>query len=63
MPQYKVPQYKMQLVEFLIRSCERERFSYYARIGTLMEKYRETRDEALIKEFKYLFEKELKVKE
>ena len=49
-------------MELLRRSCERERFCYYARMGTLMEKYRETRDESLIKEFKSLFEKELKVK-
>ena len=61
-----MPQYKMLLeelyIEFLRRSCERERFCYYARMGTLMEKYRETRDENLIKDFKSLFEKELKVK-
>ena len=61
-----MPQYKMLLVdlyiEFLRRSCERQRFSYYARMGTLMEKYRETRDESLIEDFKSLFEKELKVK-
>ena len=61
-----MPQYKMLLVElcieFLRRSCERQRFSYYARMETLMEKYRETRDESLIEDFKSLFEKELKVK-
>ena len=61
-----MPQYKMLLVdlyiEFLRRSCERQRFSYYARMGTLMEKYRETRDASLIEDFKSLFEKELKVK-
>ena len=61
-----MPQYKMLpvdlYIEFLRRSCERQRFSYYARMGTLMEKYRETRDESLIEDFKSLFEKELKVK-
>ena len=61
-----MPQYKMLLVElyieFLRRSCERERFSYYARMGTFMEKYRETRDESLMEEFKSLFKKELIVK-
>ena len=61
-----MPQYKMLLVdlyiEFLRRSCERQRFSYYARMGTLMEKYRETRDESLTEDFKSLFEKELKVR-
>ena len=61
-----MPQFKMLLVdlyiELLRRSCERQRFSYYARMGTLMEKYRETRDESLIDDFKSLFEKELKVK-
>ena len=31
-------------------------------MGTLIEKYRETRDESLMKEFKSLFDKELKVK-
>ena len=36
-------------IELMRRSCERERFSYYARMGTLMERYRETRDESLIK--------------
>ena len=40
----KMPHYKMLLVELYVelmrRSCERERFSYYARMGTLMEKYR-----------------------
>ena len=49
-------------MELLRRSCERERFCYYARMGTLMEKYRETRDENLIKDFKSIFEKELKMK-
>ena len=48
-----MPQYKMLLVdlyvELLRRSCERERFSIYARLGTFMEKYRETRDESLMK--------------
>ena len=62
-----MPQYKMLLeelyIELLRRSCERERFCYYVRMGTLMEKYRETRDENLIKDFKSLFEKELKVKD
>ena len=61
-----MPQYKTLLVdlyiEFLRRSCKRQRFSYYARMGTLMEKYRETRDESLIEDFKSLSEKELKVK-
>ena len=61
-----MPQYKMLLVdlyiEFLRRSCERQRFSYYARMRTLIEKYRKTRDESLIEDFKSLFEKELKVK-
>ena len=61
-----MPLYKMLLeelyIELLRRSCERERFCYYARMGTLMEKYRETRDENLIKDFKSIFEKELKVK-
>ena len=58
--------YKMLLVElyieFMRRSCKRERFSYYARMGTLMEKYRESRDESLIEKFKSIFEKELKIK-
>ena len=49
-------------IELLRRSCERERFSYYARMGTLMEKYRETRDETLMKEFKFFFRKELIIK-
>ena len=49
-------------VELLRRSCERERFSYYARMGTLKERYGETRDESLINEFKSLFKKELIVK-
>ena len=49
-------------VELLRRSCERERFSIYARLGTFMEKYRETRDESLMKEFVLLFKKELIIK-
>ena len=40
-----MPQYKMLLVELYVellrRSCERERFSIYARLGNFMEKYRE----------------------
>ena len=56
-----MPQYKMLLVELYVellrRSCERERFSIYARLGTFMEKYRETRDESLMKEFVLLFKK------
>ena len=36
-----MPQYKMLLVELYVellrRSCERERFSIYARLGTFME--------------------------
>ena len=43
----KMTHYKMLLVELYIelmrRSCERQRFSYFARMGTLMEQYRETR--------------------
>ena len=58
--------YKMLLVELYIelmrRSSERQRFSYYARMGTLMERYRETRDESLIKQFRSIFEKELKAR-
>ena len=61
-----MPQYKMLLVElyveFLRRSCERERFSCYARMGTLMEKYRETRDESLMGVFRSMFKKELIIK-
>ena len=61
-----MPQYKMLLVELYVellrRSCERERFSIYARLGTFMEKYRETRDESLMKEFVLLFKKELIIK-
>ena len=61
-----MPQYKMLLVELYVellrRSCERERFSIYARLGTFMEKYRETRDESLTKEFVLLFKKELIIK-
>ena len=61
-----MPHYKMLLVELyaelMRRSCERERFSYYARMGTLMEKYRESRDEFLMEKFKSIFEKELKIK-
>ena len=49
-------------IELMRRSCERERFSYYARMGTLMERYRETRDETLIEKFKSIFEKELKAR-
>ena len=60
-----MPQYKMLLVELYVellrRSCERERFSYYARMGTFMEK-RETRDESLMNEFMLLFKKELIIK-
>ena len=62
----KMPLNKMLLVELYIelmrRSCERERFSYYARMGTLIERYRETRDETLIEKFRSIFEKELKAK-
>ena len=58
--------YKMLLVELYIelmrRSSERQRFSYYARMGTLMERYRETRDESLIKQLRSIFEKELKAR-
>ena len=61
MPQYKMLSEELY-VELLRRSCERERFRYYARMGTLMEKYRETRDESLIKKFKSLFKEELIVK-
>ena len=61
-----MPQYKMLLVDLYIerlrRSCERERFSIYPRLGTFMEKYRETRDESLIKEFVLMFKKELTIK-
>ena len=49
-------------IQLMRRSCERERFSYYARMEDLMERYREMRDESLIEEFKLLFDKELKVK-
>ena len=60
-----MPHYKMLLVELYVelmrRSCERERFSYYARMGTLTEKYRESRGEFLMEKFKSIFEKELKI--
>ena len=49
-------------IELLRRSCERERFSIYARFGTFMEQYRETRDESLINEFKLMFKRELIIK-
>ena len=49
-------------IELLRRSCERERFSIYARLGTFMEKYRETRDESLMNEFILMFKKELIIK-
>ena len=49
-------------IEFMRRSSERQRFSYYAPMGTLMERYRETRDESLIEVFKSMFKKELRVK-
>ena len=62
MTQYKMLSLVNLYVELLRRFCERERFSYYARMGTLMERYRETRDESLINEFKSLFKKELIVK-
>ena len=62
MTQYKMLSPVNLYVEVLRRSCERERFSYYARMGTLMKRYRETRDESLINEFKSLFKKELIVK-
>ena len=61
MPQYKMLPVELY-VELLRRSCERERFSIYARLGTFMEKYRETRDESLMKEFVLLFKKELIIK-
>ena len=38
-------------IELLRRSCERERFSIYARLGIFMEKYRETRGDSLMSEF------------
>ena len=61
-----MPQYKMLLVELYVellrRSCQRERFSIYARLGTFMEKYRETRDESLMKEFILMFKRELMIK-
>ena len=60
--QYKMLSLVNLYVELLRRSCERERFSYYARMRSLMERYRETRDESLINEFKSLFKKELIVK-
>ena len=41
--------------ELLKKLDERERFSIYARLGTLMERYRETRDHALMEEFKNRF--------
>ena len=61
-----MPQYKMLLIklyiELLRRSCERERFSIYARLGIFMEKYRKTRDESLMNEFILIFKKELVIK-
>ena len=37
MTQYKMLSPVNLYVELLRRSCERERFSYYARMGTLMK--------------------------
>ena len=48
--------------ELLKKLEERERFSIYARMGTLMERYRETRDETLIEKFKKRFKHILIVK-
>ena len=48
--------------ELLKRLDERERFYVYVRLGDLMEKYRKTRDNKLIKEFKNLFKDILIVK-
>ena len=48
--------------ELMKRMCERERFSIYARLGTLMERYKETRDQTLTEEFKKRFKKDLKIK-
>ena len=48
--------------ELLKKLEERERFSIYVRMGTLMERYRETRDETLIEEFKKRFKHILIVK-
>ena len=57
---------KMSIVELYVelmrRSCQQERFSHYARVGTLMERYRESRDESLVNEFKSIFRKELIVR-
>ena len=39
----------------MLKMGERERFCAYARMGDLMERYRETRDERLIEEFNKLF--------
>ena len=41
--------------ELLKKLDERERFSIYARLGNLMERYRETRDHTLMEEFKNRF--------
>ena len=48
--------------ELPMKLDERERFSIYARIGNLMERYRETKGETLIEEFKNRFKHILKVK-
>ena len=48
--------------ELLKKLDERERFSIYARLGTLMERYRETRDQTLLEEFKRRFKKDLIIK-
>ena len=41
--------------ELLKKLDEREMFSIYARIGNLMERYKDTRDNALVEEFKNRF--------
>ena len=49
--------------ELLKKLDERERFSIYARLGNLMERYRETRDHTLMEEFKNCFKRILIMKE
>ena len=48
--------------ELMKKMCQRERFSIYARLGTLMERYKETRDQTLIEEFKKRLKKDLIIK-
>ena len=49
-------------IKLMKKMCERENCSIYARLGTLMERYKETRDQTLIEEFKKGLKKDLIIK-